>query len=368
MHTVDIYALSQQILFASFAIGLLFGALAQKTHFCTMGAISDVINMGDWTRALQWMMAIGVSMMGFAMLSLLGYIKPEKAVYSSTQFLWLSSLVGGVLFGLGMVFASGCGNKTLIRVGTGNLKSWVVMIVIGISGFATLKGITAVMRVATVDQVLIEMPQGANLATFFLSLFAPEHLQLTSYVGLSLGFILFLYAALNASFFKFENWMAGLGIGLLVIAAWWVSGNLGHLLEHPETLEEVYLKTNSTRMEALSFVAPIAYLFDWLEFYSDKSKTLSIGIVTVVGVICGSFVTSKFEGSFRWEGFGSVEDLGNHLIGAVLMGVGGVTAMGCTIGQGVSGLSTLSLNAVVATLGIVIGAVTAIQYQTWRLD
>ena len=105
MHTVDIYALSQLILFASFAIGLLFGALAQKTHFCTMGAISDVINMGDWTRARQWMMAIGVSMMGFAMLSLLGYIKPEKAVYSSTQFLWLSSLVGGVLFGLGMVLS-----------------------------------------------------------------------------------------------------------------------------------------------------------------------------------------------------------------------------------------------------------------------
>jgi hypothetical protein len=162
--------------------------------------------------------------------------------------------------------------------------------------------------------------------------------------------------------------LAGLGLGAVIVAVWWVSGRLGHLAEHPVTLEEVYLATNTQRMESLTFVAPIAYTVDWLILFSDKSKVLSIGIVSTLGVIVGSALVALLTRTFRWEGFGGTEDTANHLVGAVLMGVGGVTAMGCTIGQGLSGLSTLALGSFIALFGIVAGSVLALRYQVWRLE
>jgi hypothetical protein len=143
---------------------------------------------------------------------------------------------------------------------------------------------------------------------------------------------------------------------------------LGHLAEHPATLEEAWLATNSQRMESLSFVAPIAYTVDWLILFSDTSKTLTVGIVAVAGVVVGSALVALATRQFRWEGFAGTEDTANHLVGAVLMGVGGVTAMGCTIGQGLSGLSTLALGSFIAFGAIVAGAVLALRYQMWRLE
>ncbi len=157
-------------------------------------------------------------------------------------------------------------------------------------------------------------------------------------------------------------------MGAIIVAMWWVSGHLGYVAEHPDTLEEAFLVTNSGRAEALSFVAPVSYTLDWLLFFSDKSKVLTLGIASVLGVITGSALMALWSRSFRWEGFGSTEDLANHLVGAVLMGVGGVTAMGCTIGQGLTGLSTLGLNSIVAFAAILAGAVAAFKYQMWRLE
>jgi uncharacterized membrane protein YedE/YeeE len=368
MDLVDIASLTHWVLLSGFGVAFLFGALAQRTHFCTMGAISDVVNMGDWTRARQWVLAIGVAMMGFAALSLHGDIAPDKALYAGTRLLWLSCSLGGLMFGFGMVLASGCGNKSLVRVGSGNLKSLVVLLVMGVAAFATLKGITGVLRVSTVDRFFAEMPKGAHLGGLFNAMLASELTGLQIWLGFGLGLMLMLWALSRREFWSWENLLAGAGAGLLVVAMWWVSGSLGHVAEHPDTLEEVFLTTNSGRMESLSFVAPVAYLLDWLMFYSDKSKLLSLGIVSVLGVIAGSFVMSRVDGSFRFEGFGSVEDLGNHLAGAVLMGVGGVTAMGCTIGQGLSGVSTLSLNSGIALASIVVGALAGFRYQIWRLE
>ena len=161
---------------------------------------------------------------------------------------------------------------------------------------------------------------------------------------------------------------AGLGIGAVVVGVWWVSGRLGHVAEHPVTLESVFLATNSQRMESLSFVAPLAYTVDWLILFSDTSKVLTIGIVTTLGVVAGSAAVALATRNFRWEGFAGTEDTANHLVGALLMGVGGVTAMGCTVGQGLSGVSTLALGSFIALAGIVVGAVLALRWQVWRLD
>ena len=353
----ELTALTQEVLGAFFLGGLLLGVISQRTHFCTMGAISDVVHMGDWTRARQWLVAMGVAMLGFAALSDLGHIDPSKTLYASARLMWLSTAVGGLMFGYGMVIASGCGNKTLVRIGGGNLKSLVVMVVMGISAFATLKGITAVLRVSTLDTFFVDMPAGANLSVLGIP-----------YLGYILGTLLLLVVMRHQEMWTFPNLLAGLGVGGLVVGMWWVSGHLGFVPEHPETLEAVYVATNSGRIEALNFVAPVAYTLDWLMFYSDTSKVLSAGITAVVGVMAGSALSALQTQTFRWEGFANPRDLGQHLVGSVLMGVGGVTAMGCTFGQGLSGISTLSLNAVLALAAIVIGAVLALRRQAARLE
>ncbi len=364
----ELQTTTQQVLWGFFLGAFALGWISQRTHFCTMGAVADVVNMQDWTRARQWMLAIGVAMLGFAGLTSLGWVDPSKTLYFAPKWYWLSALVGGLMFGYGMVISSGCGNKTLVRVGTGNLKSLVVFVVMGVSAFATLKGITAVLRVNTVDTIAVDMASGANLGTVVSNLSGMPVAQAFTLTGFVLGGLLVLAVLRHADFWNFENLLASFGVGALVTAMWWVSGHLGFVPEHPETLEAVYVGTSSTRMEAFSFVAPIAHSLDWLMFYSDKAKVLTVGVMAVVGVISGAAVSSLLDKSFRWEGFANAQDLAYHLVGAVLMGVGGVTALGCTIGQGLSGMSTLSLNAVVATAAIVAGAVLAIRHQVARLE
>jgi len=154
-------------------------------------------------------------------------------------------------------------------------------------------------------------------------------------------------------------------LGLLVVAGWYVSGHLGYG-ENAETLETVFFATNTRTIESLSFVAPAAYGLELLMLWTDKSLHLTFGIVTVIGVVAGSFAYAVATRTFRWEGFASVGDLGNQLIGAVLMGFGGVTAMGCTVGQGLSGLSTLALGSLIAVAAIVAGAVATMKFIVWR--
>jgi uncharacterized membrane protein YedE/YeeE len=353
----ELTTLTKEVLGAFFLGGLLLGFISQRTHFCTMGAISDVVHMGDWTRARQWACAIAVAMLGFAALSDLGLVDPSKTLYASTRLMWLSTGVGGLMFGYGMVIASGCGNKALVRIGGGNLKSVVVFVVLGISAFATMKGLTAVLRTQTVDTVFIDMPAGAGL----------QALGIPS-LAYFLAAAILLWVLRDKEFWTANSLLAGVGVGSIVVAMWWVSGHLGFVPEHPETLDTVYLATSSGRIEALNFVAPIANTLDWVMLYSDASKVLTTGVLAVAGVIAGAAASAWQSQTFRWESFANARDLGQHLIGAVLMGVGGVTAMGCTVGQGLSGLSTLSLNAVLAVAAILVGAVIALRQQVARLE
>ena len=368
MDISNLKAVTTQVLWAAFFLSVVFGAIAQRTHFCTMGAVSDIVNMGDWTRMRQWGLAVGVAMIGFYTLSAVGLIDPAKTLYASNRFIWLSALVGGLLFGFGMVLASGCGSKTLVRIGGGSLKSVVVFVVMGVAAFATLKGVTAVLRVATVDKVAIEFANNAALPNMLASAIGLSPTTAGLALALLLGLGLIIWAVLGRDFVRFDNLLAGLGLGLVIAGMWWVSGRLGYAAEHPETLQEAFLATNSGRMEALSFVSPVAYTLDWLMFFSDKAKVLTIGIVSVFGVVVGSAVYAVANRSFRWEGFRDAEDTANHLVGAVMMGVGGVAAMGCTVGQGLSGLSTLSATSLVAVAAIIVGAVGALRYQIWRLE
>lgn len=368
MQVAELSLLTQQVLWAAFAVSLVFGAIVQRTHFCAMGAVSDIVNMGDWTRMRQWVLAMGVAIVGFALMARLGWIDASKALYAVPRWNWLSALVGGLMFGVGMVLASGCGSKTLVRLGAGNLKSLVVFVVMGLASFATLKGLTSLWRVATVDRVGIDLAGSATLGPLLARQTGLDAQTAGLVCALLVGGALVVWALAASEARRVDSLLAGLGVAGGVLAMWWVSGHLGHIAEHPETLEETFLRTNSGRMESLTFTAPMAYALDWLMFTSDRSKVLTLGVVSVVGVVLGSTVQSLASRSFRWEGFAGTEDLANHLVGAVLMGVGGVTAMGCTVGQGLSAMSTLSLGSFVTLPAIIAGAVIALRYQVWRLE
>ena len=368
MQESELSGLIQQVLWASFALAVVFGAVAQRTQFCTMGAVADIVNIGDWSRMRMWALAAGVAVIGFNAMVGLGWIEARNSFYAEPRLIWLSYSVGGLLFGFGMVLASGCGSKMLVRIGGGNLKSLLVFLTMGFSAYATMRGITAVARVATVDRVAVTLPAGQDLPSLLALATGMDRTSWALWVGVGLGLVMVAFALARREGRHADVMLGGLGIGAVVAAMWWVSGRLGHLAEHPLTLEEAFLATNSRGMEALSFVAPVAYSIDWLILFSDKSKVLTMGIVSTLGVVVGSGAVALTTGSFRWEGFRGVEDTANHLVGALLMGVGGVTAMGCTIGQGLSGLSTLALGSFIAVAFIMTGAVLALRWQVWRLE
>ncbi|HSV34849.1 MAG TPA: YeeE/YedE family protein, partial [Ramlibacter sp.] len=310
MTLAELGTLTQQVLWAAFAVSAGFGALVQRTGFCTMGAVTDAVALGDWTRMRQWGLASGVAMIGFGLLVWSGQVDPGLALYSAPRWIWLSALTGGFIFGFGMVLASGCASKTLVRLGAGNLKALVVTLVIGISAFATLKGLTAVWRTATVDRVAVDFATSASLPAWASQAFGVPPASASLALGLLLGGALVAWALAGREFIRGNNLLAGAGVGGLVVAMWWLTGHFGFVAEHPETLQETVLATNSTRAEALSFVSPIAYALDWLMFYSDRNKLLTVGIVSVAGVISGSAVVALLQRSFRWEGFAGNADLG----------------------------------------------------------
>ncbi|MDH5338519.1 MAG: YeeE/YedE family protein [Rubrivivax sp.] len=368
MQLSELPALVATVLWATFGLALAFGALSQRTHFCTMGAVADLVTMGDWSRMRMWVLAMGVAVLGFNGMAAAGWIDAADSVYARPQLIWLSNAAGGALFGFGMVLASGCSSKMLVRIGGGSLKAMVVFCVLGLASYATLRGLPAVWRVATVDQVALTLPVTQDLPSLLAHWTGLPRGTAIAAIGGAVGLGLVGWALARPEGRRVDTLLGGAGIGALVVAGWWVSGRLGHVSEHPGTLERAFLATDTRAMESFTFVAPIAYTLDWLILYSDASRHLSIGIVAVVGVVAGSALASLAGGRFRWEGFAGTEDTANHLVGAVLMGVGGVTAFGCTVGQGLTGVSTLSVGSFIALAGILAGAVGGLRYQGWRME
>jgi uncharacterized membrane protein YedE/YeeE len=307
MQDIDIGALATQVLWTAFGLSVVLGAIMQRTHFCTMGAVSDIVNMGDWARMRMWVMAMGVAMIGFNAMVALGWIDASKSIYAGPRLIWLSALVGGAMFGFGMVLASGCGSKTLVRIGSGNLKSAVVFVVLGIAAFATLKGITAVARVDTVDKGCRDARHRHRPAV------GPRGddrlVEGDAWPRVS--------ASVSAA-----RWSAGPSRGRGPLGRQRARRHRGRrgdradvvglgpprqVAEDPSTLQEAFVATNSQRMESLSFVSPIAYTLDWLMFFSDKAKLLTIGIVSVCGVVVGAALQALLSRSFRWEGLRDAE-------------------------------------------------------------
>ena len=360
-------ASSAQVLIAAGLISGLLGVVMNRSHFCTMGALSDWFNMSDFGRLRQWLAALVSAILMTQIMWAFQAVHVEASFYLTAKFTWLSHLIGGLLFGFGMVLGSGCGSKALIRVGSGSLKALVVLLVMGLAAYVTMRGILAMPRVSWIESQFIELSSAQDLPRLIFGSeisFSQRVASACAIAGLLLGLIALLGKSSAQSSHQI---ISGFLIGLLIAAMWFVSASLGYLEEDPNTLKEGYLATNSRGPESFSFVAPIAYAIDYLILFSDKSKTLSIGIISVFGMVLGAFIDSLFSQRFRLEGFTGLEDTRMHLLGAVLMGVGGVTAFGCTVGQGLSAASLLALSAAISLPAIALGAWLAMKWQMSRL-
>jgi uncharacterized membrane protein YedE/YeeE len=361
--------LATTIAWWGFGLGTVFGFVANKSNFCTMGAVSDVVNMGDWGRMRAWLLAIAVAMIGTSSLTYFGYLDISKTIYTGSSFPWLAYTVGGLIFGVGMTLASGCGNKTLVRVGGGNLKSVVVFIYMGFAAMVTLKGILGAFRVKVLQApaVTLQLDHGQTIPALLGSIggLSPKTMLLVVTGVIVLAILIFVF--MDREFRKhLDNNLAGLIMGLVVVGGWYATGHLG-LAENPETLEIIYFGTNSHLAESMSFVAPTAFTMEYWAYWTDTSTVITFGIATVFGVGIGSFIYALITKSFRWEHFSSSQDMFYHIIGGTLMGFGGVTAMGCTIGQGMTGVSTLSLGSFLAFFSIVTGAAITMKIQFYMM-
>jgi len=344
----------------AFLIGIIFGAVVNKTNFCTMGAISDWVNMGNKDRLRAWLLAIGIAILVTQAMHYKGLIDIGEAIYLTPNFGWLGYLLGGFIFGVGMTLASGCGHRTLVRVGGGNLKSLVAIILLGLTAYMTMRGILALVRVNAIEVTNINLATkdipDQGIGTMISSVLGIENSKFVSrIVAVLLGGGLVVYAFLGKGFRRsFDNILAGVVIGLIVAAGWYVTGVIGF-----DDFEPV-------RLESYTFIAPTAQTLMYLQTFTGS--TISFGVAAVTGVILGSFLYVIFTGKFRLETFSDRGDMIRHMLGGVLMGFGGVLALGCTIGQGITGMSTLAVGSLMALLSIVFGSALTMKIQYYSMD
>jgi uncharacterized protein len=359
---------TQAVLWGGLALGLALGAIAQVSRFCTMGALADWFAYRGASRLMMWALAVAVAAVGALVLMEAGFLDATHTLAWSKRLLWLSYIVGGTLFGFGMVLASGCPQRNLVKLGSGSLKALVTLLVAGVTAQMTLRGVLSEVRVTLLEpaNLVLAFPQDLGSILSHASGMGAAALRWWVLAGVF---------ALSAPWWwthrhsmERTQWLSGGAIGLLVVAAWFLTGHVGYIPEHPETLEFLWAGTYSHRPEAFTFAAPIAHSLDLLTLWTDVNNTLSYGVMVSLGTLLGSAALALARKEFRLESFQNPRDMLNHLVGGALMGFGGVTAMGCSIGQGVSGLSLLSTGACIAVAGIIFGAWMGLRLQTWQLE
>ena len=343
-----------------FALAFVFGAIANKTNFCTMGAISDWVNMGLKGRFGAWLLAIGIAVLGTQILELTGRLDLTQSIYRGSTLGIVGLVLGGLMFGVGMTLAGGCGQRTLVRVGSGNLKSLVVFMVLALTAYMTLRGIIGVVRVGAIEPLALDLSsqgiEDQGLATTILPWLNIEVTQgLRWAMALAISLLLIALAlSIKDLRSNSNNLLGGVAAGVAIILAWVITGIIG------------YDDFDPVPVEGMSFVAPIGNSVSYLMTFTGA--TISFAVAVVFGVIAGSFVYAVATREFRIETFSQRSDMINHLVGGALMGIGGVLSLGCTVGQGITGLSTLALGSVIATLSIMLGCAVTMRVAYHRMD
>jgi uncharacterized membrane protein YedE/YeeE len=316
-----------------------------------MGSISDIVTLGDWRRFRAWLLAAATALLGAQLLHWAGVVDLAASMYLTPTLNWVGNIAGGLMFGFGMVFAGGCPSRNLARVGGGDLRALVVLIVLGIFAYMTMGGILGPLR-ATLEQatgiVLAAPTQSlADIAAgaFELSESAGRLAITITVAGATMAYC-FGSAEFRGS--PVHIW-SGIGIGLCAIAGWALTG-----LAFDE------MSNRPTQPISLTYVRPTADAIEWLERYT-AARVPGFGVATVFGAITGACLVALAKGRYRVAGFADTGDTLRSLMGAALMGIGGVLALGCTIGQGITGVSTLALGSFLTFAAIVMGGVAGLK-------
>ena len=319
------------------ATGMVLGLAARLGDFCTLGAIEAAIYGDDQRRIRLWGVVLGTAILATFVLASDGHVRLSQTAYHAIAWNPLGSILGGLVFGYGMALAGNCGFGALARFGGGDLRSMVVVVVMAIFGFISLNGPLAELRVLLFPQQPAEGPQGfAHLVSTQLGL---PPLLFATLVAAALFAWGLSHAPLRADA-RQVAW--GVAAGLSVAFALWGTSAL-----HEASFGEV-------PVEGHTFTATLGRSLMWLMTSSAGGLSFSVG--SVAGVLAGAYLGSTIKGHFRWEACEDPRELGRQVSGAALMGIGGTVAMGCSIGQGVTGFATLAYSAPVTLAAIVIGA------------
>ena len=363
------------VILSGFSLAIVLGFMVHKTNFCTMGAISDWVNMNDKGRMYSWLLAIAVAMTGVLILEQFGVINLSMTMppYRTANFAWLRYLLGGLIFGVGMTLAGGCVNKTLIRIGSGNMKSLFVLFIGGIFAFLMTKtsfyhyGFHIWMEPLTINLQNYGI-NNQQITTLVGSVFGVADSSWFQPLAVSLIIFTFLYFIFRSADFRsrFDNLLGGTTVGLIVVAGWYVTaGPLGQ--EAVEAASFMDSPPPGVGAMSFTFVNPMGETLYYLVNPLDISL-ITFGVAILVGVITGSFIYGLFTGNLRLEWFNSTKDFFRYLIGASLMGIGGVLAMGCTFGQGITGFSTLAMGSLIAFASFIVGSAATMKYEYSRMS
>ncbi|MCH1416553.1 MAG: YeeE/YedE family protein [Gammaproteobacteria bacterium] len=344
-------------------LGFILGYVVNKTNFCTMGAVSDLVNIGDSSRFKAWLLAIATAIVGVTLLEYMSIVDIDESriPYRNSVFFWPRYILGGIMFGIGMTLASGCGNKILIRIGGGNIKSIFVLIVAGLMALLMTRtdfyGLLFHSWMNPISPDLAKLGiSDQSIQTMFSSITGIEsnNMIITILVPAIISILLLKYIFSSYSKLSSDNILSGIVVGLVVTFAWLISGGeLGQAwIENNDFLDTPY---PSVGVQSFTFINPMGELLIYSSSVFD-SFYLTFGVTALISTVCGSFIYALISNNLRLEWFANKHDFYRHLLGAVLIGIGGVLSLGCTIGQGVTGVSTLALGSVITLISIIFGA------------
>ena len=376
------------MLWAVFIIALVMGAVVNKTNFCTMGAVSDFVNMGDTGRLRAWLLAMAVAILGVTLLEYAGLLNLSGSFppYRNSNIVLAENILGGLMFGVGMTLASGCGNKCLVRIGGGNIKSIIVFLIVGALAYFMInpfpgsdKTIYSVLFYGWTSPMSVDVLKPQDIGSL-VGGSEPSAMRLIVgvVVFLAMGHFIFKSKEFRSSA---DNMIGGAVVGLAVLAAWFVSGNVivdadGEILSLQQYYNQWDMLADSDAgkpaagamlaTQSYTFINPMGQALNYLAGGLDGSL-MTFGVMAVFGVVAGSLIWSLISRSFRIEWFSSASDVVNHVIGAVLMGIGGTLAMGCTIGQAVTGISTLAVGSILTFGAIFLGSALTMKIQYYKM-
>ena len=319
--------------------GVMLGLSARLGRFCTLGAIEDALYAGSSLRMRMWGIAIGVAMIGAHLLIGVGVIPPEESIYLRLGWNPLASIIGGLLFGYGMALSGNCGFGALARLGGGDLRAFVIVVVMGLAAYVAISGPLARLRVMAFPETPADPAALPSISVKFetlLGLSAPT-------IGLTIGAVLILsmFTSKEMRQAPLTAFWAAVA-GLAVVFGWggtaWVFAN----------------GFSPIPVESHTFSAPLGDTMIYL--MTSSGSALNFGVGSVTGVLVGAFIGSLFKGHFRWEACEDPRELKRQIGGAAIMGLGAVIAFGCSIGQGLSAFAILYYGAPVTFLAIIAGA------------